>query len=244
MLRLLALCAAHSGALAADPEQPHLAQAWTAMSKGDGLPNEVGQESYIWDDDRNIKAHWYKYDDCQKLSIHDYSQKGIKHGEANYYLKCDALDCCYGDFKMKGWDISTSEISNVTFAGYEDTTELYDTPVAQAEHWHESDKIPLSYLTAEYDYFVTREGDDVISHRINYVVEGDVPPGEILYANFTVQHDLDAFIQSEFQLPPQCDRNNLLYCGDNRIEKWEAKYFKHDAMFRRLETLRQKEVVV
>merc|ERR1711998_746583 len=206
-----------------DPERPHLAQAWTAMSKGDGLPNQVGQESYIWDEDRKIRGHWYKYDGCQKLSLKDHSQKV----ERNYYLKCDALDCCYGDFSMKQWDIGMGKKSQVTFVGLEDTTELNDAPVSQAEHWHE--EIPLLFTSykIQYDHFVTRSSGDIISHRINFNATGGiVPPGEILYSNFQVQHDIDAFVQSEFQLPAQCKRNNLLKCADNHVKNWEAKFFE------------------
>jgi hypothetical protein len=223
-------------AVSDDPEQPHLAQAWVALSKGDGLPNQIGNESYVWamkGDGRphTIKAHWYKYDGCQKLSLHDPNQPHPMGGiEWNYYLKCDALDCCYSDFSMKGWDIGQGRISDVSFAGFEDTTELNDNPIAQAEHWHEEDKLPMTAYKVLYDHFITREGDtDIISHRINYAATtGTVPPGEILYADFKVQHDVDAFIQSEFQLPSQCVRNNLLRCDDEKVKQWEAMHFKHD----------------
>jgi hypothetical protein len=209
---------------AEDPERPHLAQAWTAMSKGDGLPNQVGQESYVFDDDRKIRGHWYKYDGCQKLSIKDHAQKV----ESNYYLGCDAVNCCYGDFSMKQWDIGMGKTSQVTFVGFEDTTELNDAPVSQAEHWHEEIPLPFTSYKIQYDHFVTRSDGDIITHRINFNATGGiVPPGEILYSDFQVQHDIDAFIQSEFQIPAQCKRNNLLRCDDSKVGRWEETYFKH-----------------
>lgn len=235
----LACCAI---ALADDPVQPHLAQAWTALSKGDGLPGQIGQESYVWaeknaDRPHTIKGHWYKYDDCQKLSLHDPNQLHGLHGdERNFYLKCDAVDCCYSDFKMKQWDIGSGPITTTTFAGYEDTTELNDNPISQAEHWHEEDKLPMTAYKIIYEHFITRNESDIISHRINIdSPDGLFPPQEILYANFEVQHDVDAFIQREFQLPKQCQRNNLLNCDSVQMKKWEAKYFKHDHNLRTLE---------
>jgi hypothetical protein len=228
----------------ADPEQPHLAQAWTALSKGDGLPNTIGQESYVWaeknaDRPHTIKAHWYKYDDCQKLSLHDPNQlHHIQGGERNYYLKCDSLDCCYSDFSMKQWDIGTpGPFTTTSFVAYEDTTELNDNPVSQAEHWHEENKLLMTPYKVTYDHFISRGNDtDIISHRINYGDTGNLTaPGEILYANFQVQHDVDAFIQKEFQLPEQCNRNNLLKCGDGNVRQWEAKFFKHDHAMKTLQ---------
>merc|ERR1711918_253555 len=111
---------------------------------------------------------------------------------------------------MKQWDIGSGPITTTSFSGYEDTTELNDKPISQAEHWHEEDKIPMTSYKVLYDHFITRNNSDIISHRINYASTGGiVAPGEILYANFEVQHDVDAFIQNEFRLPSQCDRNNL-----------------------------------
>jgi hypothetical protein len=217
-----------------DPEQPHLAQACTAQSKGDGLPNQIGNESYVWAEKsatrkHTIKGHWYKYDGCQKLSLHDPNQVGYPGAEANYYLGCDGLDCCYGDFSMKSWDIGQGRQSEVSFAGFEDTTELNDNPIAQAEHWHEDDKLPFTSYKIQYDHYITRADSDIITHRINFNATGGiVPPGEILYADFKVQHDIDAFIQTEFKLPKQCIRNNLLKCEDSKVKQWEAMHFKHD----------------
>merc|ERR1711862_716355 len=131
-----------------------------------------------------------------------------------------------GDYSMKQWDIGMGKKSAVTFVGLEDTTELNDSPVSQAEHWHEEIPLPFTSYKIQYDHYVTRVDGDIITHRINFNATGGiVPAGEILYSNFTVQHDIDAFIQSEFQLPEKCKRNNLLQCDDGQVKKWEAKYF-------------------
>jgi len=65
---------------AQDPTQPHLAQAWTADSTGDGLPGAIGQESYLYTDDPaysrsgGVRGHWFKYgDSCQKLELNQCS---------------------------------------------------------------------------------------------------------------------------------------------------------------------------
>jgi hypothetical protein len=224
------------GLAAADPEQPHLAQAWTAISKGDGLPNQAGQESYMWVDGSqfphkdSFHAHWFKYDDCQKLAMHDFHY--TKVGDITYYLGCDALDCCYSDEEnMKKWDIQSGRISTVEFVGFEDTTELDDNPVSQAEHWHEADKLPMTSYSIDYHHFVTRANNsDVISHRININSDdGLFPPQEILYKDFVVQHDTEAFRESEFQIPKKC-QGNILRCDDQQKRKWNAAYFKHDHM--------------
>jgi len=178
----------------------------------------------------SFHAHWYKYDDCQKLALHDphYS----KVGDRTYYLGCDALACCYSeDADIKKWDINSGSMSTVEFIGLEDTTELDENPVSQAEHWHEADKIPFTPYSIDYHHFITRaDNSDVISHRINInSTDGLFPPQEILYSNFQVQHDLDAFRESEFQIPAVC-QGNILKCDDSQTLKWNAAYFKHDHM--------------
>jgi len=221
-------------AASADPEMPHLAQAWTAISKGDGLPGMAGNESYMWIDGHqflphidSFHAHWFKYDGCQKLAMHDFHFNKV--GDITYYLGCDALDCCYSDEdNSKKWDIATGPISKVEFIGFEDTTELEDRPVLQAEHWHEADSLPLTPYKIDYHHFITRDGDDIISHRINIESkEGLFPPQEITYKDFQVQHDTDAFMRSEFVVPDVC-LGNILRCDDNQMSAWNAKYFKHD----------------
>merc|ERR1719329_1627854 len=57
----------------AAPTQPHLAQAWTAMSTGDGLDGQIGKESYLVTSDKKFRAHKYEYPEagCTKISLHD-----------------------------------------------------------------------------------------------------------------------------------------------------------------------------
>merc|ERR1719473_362170 len=100
------------GAVAAQPDQPHLSQAWMAMSSGDGLKGAIGKESYHISADGKFKAHMYEYPEqsCTKISLHDPTQlHHIPGGERNYYLGCDAVNCCYSDFKMKELDIEKSD---------------------------------------------------------------------------------------------------------------------------------------
>lgn len=214
---------------------------------GDGSGNQTGEESYYWSEDGKFKAHKFVYDGCTKLSLHDPTQ--IKHragGELNYYLGCYAVNCCYKDFKMKQWDIPQAGLlTHVNFVGIEDTTELDNNVVHQAEHWHQNTTIFLKTSVA-YEYFVTRAQtngtEDIISHRIDFGAEGPNGPmtgGSILYGDFKVQHDIDTFKQT-FAVPEVCNKPNLLKCPSSQDEFVEQKYFKHDAFVRSL----QAEVVV
>merc|ERR1712039_52974 len=48
--------------------------------------------------DNKFKAHKYEYPQagCTKISLHDPTQlHHISGGERNYYLGCDAVNCCY-----------------------------------------------------------------------------------------------------------------------------------------------------
>merc|ERR1712151_352709 len=96
-----------------------------------------------------------------------------------YYLKCDAVDCCKCDSDApKEWDIQSGLFTKVNFVGYEDTTELNDNPVSGAEHWTQTTLLP-KVLGVSYDYYLHREGEDVISHRIDYSTTANVS-GSIL----------------------------------------------------------------
>merc|ERR1711976_69268 len=183
------------------------------------------------------KAHQFVYDGCTKLSLHDPSSPYLQHvkgGERNYYLGCDAVNCCYSDYSMKEWDIATPGLlTKVAFVGLEDTTELNDNPVSQAEHWHQNTTLFLK-TSVSYEYFVTRTetntSEDIVSHRIDYGAEGPNGPitgGSVLYGNFQVQHDLDSFRQT-FAVPEVCQRNNLLKCAGEQVSAWDQKHFKHD----------------
>jgi hypothetical protein len=229
----------------ADPEQPHLAQAWTALSTGDGLPGETGIEHYIYTRDNKantgMNGHVWDYgEECKKIEVDvgfGASSLGPDFISGQFYLKCDAVDCCYdGEASsgpgappdVKDWDIHTPGIAHtvhVEFKGYNDTTELNDNPVKQAEHWQEVDKLPFTHgLGVSYDHFITRTGSDIISHRIDYTAPS-TPPGSILYGNFTVAHNLTAH-QNLFKIPKQC-QGRVMQCNPGKVAKWEQKYFKH-----------------
>lgn len=231
-------------AAAQQPVQPHLAQAWTAMSSGNGLKDQIGKESYLISADNKFKAHKYEYPQagCTKISLHDPTQlHHISGGERNYYLGCDAVNCCYSDFSMKTWDIPKSGLfTSVEFVGYEDTTELNDKPVKHAEHWKQRSMLP-GKVGIGYEYFVHRANNsDVISHRIDYNVTGaKVPAGSILYGDFEVQHDSDTFRQI-FAPPAECLKPNLMQCPQQQVDAWEKQHFKLDYMARQV----QQEMVV
>merc|ERR1712100_291093 len=160
MMRLIVSLTLFAAAVMAIPEpiapvQPHLAQAWTALSTGDGLPGQVGKESYLFED---CKHKGGESDNCKQAHIFDYG-------------------------------------------------------------------------VVNYTYFVTQQGNDTISHRIDYSVPMDpkLKAGSILYGDFQVQHDLDTFRQT-FVPPPQCLGKGVMSCDGNHIQRVERKYFKHSAL--------------
>jgi len=222
------------------PEQPHLAQAWTALSSGDGLPGQVGLEHYIYeesDDKYSLQGHIFDYGaSCKKIELntpHGYIGKETNFARGTYYINCDAVDCCYGDLPdVKKWDISKPGLmTSVEFVGIEDTEELNHNPVKAAEHWKETHKLPFTKgLNVSYDHYITRNTNDVISHRIHYVSPG-APPGDILYGNFTVKHNVTAF-RDTFKIPDMCypqgsGKGHAMKCNDAKVQEWEKKYFKH-----------------
>jgi len=239
------------------PDQPHLAQAWTALSSGDGLPGQTGTEHYIYerDVDKSVGAlngHVFDYgDSCKKIELDagfKYPSKDFVSG--TYLIKCDAVDCCYeGDGvgqppDVKKWDINKANWMRQTkYMGLNDTTELNDKPVKQAEHWQEKDKLPFTKgLAVTYDYYITRSipgsNSDIISHRIDFSYPGQnnsESQGSILYGNFEVQHNVTAF-RNMFKVPPECQKNNLMKCADGHA----SKYFKHTHAMRSL----AKQVIV
>jgi hypothetical protein len=224
-----ALYLATIGAAAADPDRPHLSQAWTAQSSGDGLPGQIGNEAYLWNDPEKHHLFDYGADVCQKLVTCQSSYICTA-----YYVKCDAVNCCKCDNadEPKFWDIADPGLfTKVHFQGFEDTTELNDNPVKGAEHWVQSSVLP-KILSVSYDYYLHREETgDVISHRIDFNTSVE-QSGSILYGNFEVQHDIDAHRQ-RFAVPDVC-KGNILDCGcdDGGSDKLDAKYFKHDYLRR------------
>jgi len=223
------------------PQQPHLAQAWTAQSIGDGQPGQVGTEHYIYEDFKGtsdpyaLQGHIFDYgSSCKKIEL--VTKDLSKAGEAGFldgtfYINCDAVDCCYdgdGSPDIKKWDIaSPGLLHSVRFAGVEDTTELGNKTVKGAEHWEEIDRIPFAKnFSVQYDYYITRNGKDIISHRIDYKAPGQI--GSILYGDFQPQQNVSAFRET-FKIPkvcyPQGEGGHAMACDGNKIRQWEKKYF-------------------
>lgn len=227
-------------ATAADPDQPHLSQAWVAQSTGDGLQGEIGEESYliIHGGKGHEEGHhlWDYGAECRKLVTCPLGT--LNFGCTAYYQKCYATNCCKceGVESPKEWDIpkQTMFVKN-HFVGYEDTTELNENPVAGAEHWNSK-----QMLAVEYDYYLHRnDANDVISHRIDYGVntgnESSNLQGSILYGDFEPQHDIDAHRQ-RFAVPEVC-QGNIVSCGgcdDDGSAEIDEKWFKHAHFLRQM----------
>ena len=225
------------------PPQPHLAQAWQAESTGDGEPNKTGLESYIYEDcketsDTCMHGHIFNYgaNTCIKFEV-DRGDRSEFSG--TFYVKCESVNCCKGDDgpgrhappDVKKWDIGQAGKilkDNITYLGKLDTTELNGKPI-KADAWNELFELPFTKDKVNYTYFVTIDGNDTITHRIDYSVPGlpKVPAGAILYGNFTVQHDLDSF-RDLFKAPADCLKPNTLKCHPSKVQEWERKYFSRN----------------
>lgn len=256
MKSIIAMAVVAGVALAVQPERPHLAQAWTALSKGDGLPNTVGLEHYIYEDkgpEGALQGHIFDYGaSCKKIELN--TPSGFIGDKTNYlwgtfYINCDAVDCCYGGRKtgrypqrpdVKQWDIhNPNPITGVKveFKGFTDNiTELNDHPVKGAEHWHEQDKLHFKGMTVNYHHYITRNNADILSHRIDFDAPG--AQGSIVYGNFTVIHNLTAH-RELFKIPDMCypqgsgrAGGHALNCNGAKVEEWERKYFKHSYALR------------
>lgn len=216
-----------AAACSANPDQPHLAKAWTVLSSGDGYPGATGQESYIYTDDPayskegGLRAHLYDYGSyCKKLTYNQFKPTLI---EKSFYIKCKAVDCCYKDDDiMKKWDLHKSHLLQpvtINYMGVVNTTALDsqgNNVTITAERWHEKDTLPLGVVHATYDFYITRQGDDVLTHRIEYGADG-VNPGIIVYGDFQVQHNLTAF-QEVFAIPDEC--KEAMQCPDEFFADW------------------------
>ena len=234
-----AVAAALLAAPIADPPQPHLAQAWTARSVGDGLPGKIGMESYISEDcprgvtsENCMHGHIFNYgaDTCIKIEV----DGGLHFPSGTYYQKCDAVECCFGGKTgsrperpdVKKWDIAKPGIlTSVKFAGMKNTTELEGKAV-NAEAWDQRIMVPLpghKSFGINYTYFITRNNSDIITHRIDFAVPGtSVKAGSILYGDFKVQKDLDSF-RKTFYPPAVCAKARR--CSEGQEEEWNKKYF-------------------
>merc|ERR1712072_866700 len=99
-----------------------------------------------------------------------------------------------------GGQASSLMHDNITYLGKRETTELNGTKVT-ADAWSELFDIPFTKhkLQANYTYYVTKNGTDTITPRIDYAVAGQTS-GEILFGDFKPQHDLDTF-RKAFEAP-------------------------------------------
>jgi hypothetical protein len=221
-----ALASTLVGAVRSD-DHPHLAQAWQALSSGDGLPNTVGLESYIFEEgceksDTCMRAHVFDYgaDNCIKYEV-DAGFHSKYSG--TFYVKCDSVNCCRDQDwpNVKQWDIGQAKKSTIT---HKDPTDLDDLDghVAGADTWEEDIKAFGKEIGVKYTYYVSQSGDDIISHAIDYVAPG-AAPGRILYGNFTVKHadELDEF-RKVFHAPSAC-QGNVLTCPPDFKQKWGRK---------------------
>merc|ERR1712072_813156 len=130
------------------------------------------------------------------------------------------------DPDIKKWDIGQSARSVITHLGANDIKDL-DGPVT-TDTWNEVFKLPFTPISINYTYYVTMNGTDTITHRIDYSEPGDTHAqnGQILFGNFTVKHDneIEAFRQV-FHAPPACLKPNTLTCASSKVAQWERKYF-------------------
>ena len=238
------------GVAAAAQAPPHLSQAWQANSIGDGSPDfGTGLESYIYEacghphepptSETCMHAHVWDYgaNNCVKYEV-DAGLDSLYTG--TFYVACDAVDCCKGGDAgdeqpdIKRWDIGQgSKLPNdqITSLGQMDTKDL-DGPVT-TDTWNEIFKLPLTTVHINYTYYITTQGNDAITHRIDYSEPGDAKAqnGHILYGNFTVQHDLDTF-RNVFKAPAACLKPNTLTCASKKVKEWERKYFSHSKVYR------------
>ena len=216
-------------------DHPHLAQAWQAKSSGDGLPGQTGLESYIYEGCKKLtetcmNGHIFNYgaDTCIKYQV----DAGVDSAyTGTYYVNCDSVDCCTGEMDpdVKKWDIGQAGRlfgDKITHLGKMATTELCGKPVT-ADAYNEMFNLPFTRgVKANYTYFVTVNGTDTITHRIEYGVPGlpKVKAGTILYGDFKPQHNLTAF-RNVFKAPPQCLKPNTAQCDNAKVDEWERKYF-------------------
>merc|ERR1712070_410223 len=68
-------------------DHPHLAQAWQALSSGDGLPNQVGPESYIYEDCPGKHGGSLFTETCMSGHVFDYGADNCIKYEVNMGYK-------------------------------------------------------------------------------------------------------------------------------------------------------------
>ena len=103
--------------------------------------------------------------------------------------------------------------------------------VTGADAWRSVIQIPGTHdkLAINYTYYITKQQNDTITHRIDFSVPGTskIKPGSILYGNFTPQHDLDTFRQT-FMPPAECLSHHTIYCPQEKVEEWDKMYFSRN----------------
>jgi hypothetical protein len=219
-------------------DHPHLSQAWQALSSGDGLPDTVGLESYIYEDCPGKHGGNHFTETCMSGHVFDYGADNCIKYEVNmgvhsqytgtYYVKCDSVNCCKNsaqdESEVKKWDSGQGKKSQITHMEATDLDDL-DGHVAGADTWNEFINV-LGAFSVNYTYYITQSGDDIISHAIDYSAPG-AAPGRILYGNFTAKHadELDAF-REVFKAPAECLKPNTLICSQDDTEKWDRKFFR------------------
>ena len=118
-----------------------------------------------------------------------------------------------------------------TYLGKHDTEELNNKTVTGADVWSQVTTLPFAKkLAVNYTFYITKQGNDTISHRIDFIVPGQTA-GSILYGDFQPQHDLAAF-RKTFMPPAPCLKKNVLPCADGFAQKIAKKYNKHEALRR------------
>ena len=229
----------------AQPPHPHLAQAWVAQSTGDGLPNMIGQESYLYEgcekpSDTCMNGHVWNYGakTCIKYEV----DRGFDSAySGTYYVSCDAVDCCTSAERVpadiKKWDLGQGGRildDKITYLGKKDTTELNNKPVKGADAWFENFNLPFTHgIKVNYTYFITGAGEDVITHRIDFAAPGQGGTGSILYGDFQIQKNLTEF-RKVFEAPAACLKPNVMTCPSEKVKEWNRKYFKHAALLQDL----------
>jgi hypothetical protein len=232
---LVALACLSAVASAQNDKHPHLASAWVAESTGDGEPGQTGKESYLYEDcpkgvtsDTCVQAHIWDYPQqpCTKYQVN----RGFKSRfSGTFYVQCDATECCtdgQGIPDLKKWDIGQVKgpwKDDITYLGKKETTALNNETVL-ADNWHEEFPLPFTKLKVKYDYFITTNGSDVITHRINFDSGTNGSIGAILYGDFQVQHDIPTF-RGAFEPPADCLKANVMTCPSAKVEEWNRKYF-------------------
>eukprot|EP00912_Choanoflagellata_sp_UC4_P001841 UC4_evm2s1183 len=145
-----------------------------------------------------------------------------------YYVKCDAVNCCKGNkpgerVEPKKWDIGQTKLGDkIEYLGKKETKELYNKTV-EADTWLEEIPLPFTKLHIKYTYYISTNGSDTITHRIDFNGNTSNSIGAILYGDFQVQHDIESF-RDVFRPPSECLARNVDPCAEDKMAEWDEKY--------------------